>query len=334
MSILKKKFIEKLQCPLSGERLLENSKENISGLCNTSKKYFYPIKTGIPRFVPESNYADNFGLQWNHFAATQLDSNSGHPISEKRFWDSTGWDPSELDGEWVLDVGCGSGRFAEVALKAGANVVALDYSSAIDACNNNLSSYPNFFPVQGDIFALPFPDESFKYIYSLGVLQHTPDVEKAFMSLPSKLMSEGKICVDFYEKSFLGLIQPKYLLRPLTKRINKNQLFLFLKFITPFLLKLSIMIQKIPFFGVYLKRIIPVANYKGILPLNELQLKEWALLDTFDWLSPTYDKPQSFKDASRMFKRAKLSNIEIFKGHHLVARGVKSLASRKETPGD
>jgi len=52
-----------------------------------------------------------------------------------------------MKGKWVLDAGCGSGRFAEIALATGANVVALDYSSAIDACWNNLKENPNLYIV-------------------------------------------------------------------------------------------------------------------------------------------------------------------------------------------
>jgi hypothetical protein len=36
-----------------------------------------PIRGGIPWFVESSNYADNFGLQWNAFHSTQLDSHTG-----------------------------------------------------------------------------------------------------------------------------------------------------------------------------------------------------------------------------------------------------------------
>jgi hypothetical protein len=70
--------------------------------------------------VPESNYADNFGMQWNHFRQTQLDSYSGLPNSSDRFWLATHWSPVSLKDQWVLDVGCGAGRFAEVALNARA----------------------------------------------------------------------------------------------------------------------------------------------------------------------------------------------------------------------
>jgi hypothetical protein len=50
-------------------------------LSNADNQYRYSNRNGIPRFVSESNYADNFGMQWNYFAKTQLDSYSGHAIS-------------------------------------------------------------------------------------------------------------------------------------------------------------------------------------------------------------------------------------------------------------
>jgi len=185
---MKSELLEKLRCPVSRLPLRVDDGELVS----EDGRHRYPIRNGIPRFVPESNYADNFGMQWNHFSKTQLDSHSGHPISADRFWKATGWQPEQIKDHWVLDVGCGAGRFAEVALSAGAKVVALDYSSAVDAsCYANLQHHPNLHVVQGDIYALPFAPESFPFVYSLGVLQHTPDVAKAFAALPPMVAGGG-----------------------------------------------------------------------------------------------------------------------------------------------
>jgi hypothetical protein len=38
---------------------------------------------------------------------------------------------------------------------------------------------------------------------------------------------------------------------------------------------------------------MPVANRLGVLPLTDQQQREWSLLDTFDWLSPEFDNPQT-----------------------------------------
>jgi len=329
---VKIELLEMLRCPASGQRLhVERSEENVSViviesgyLVSEDEQHRYPVLKGIPRFVEASNYADNFGMQWNHFRKTQLDSNSGHSISADRFWKATDWNSEDMEGNWVLDVGCGSGRFAEVALSSGAKVVALDYSSAVDACYENLKHHPNLHVVQGDIYALPFVAGSFPFVYSLGVLQHTPDVAKAFAALPPMLRTRGRLCVDYYEKTFKSLLLPKYWLRPFTKNMQKEKLFSLLEGIVPVLLRVSRMLGRIPVVGKFLKRIIPVANYEGILPLTEKQLYEWALLDTFDWLSPAYDNPQTMKSARGYMGYAGLRSIEIIRVGHLVARGRKA----------
>lgn len=327
---MKIQLIDLLRCPLTQKKLLitnsiSSGEDIISGLLTTEcGKYSYHIKNSIPRFVPTSNYADNFGMQWNHFRQTQLDSYSGQAISKDRFFHATGWLPQEMEGQWILDVGCGAGRFAEVALNAGAKVIALDYSSAIDACYENLRNHPNLHLVQADIYALPFADLSFPYIYSLGVLQHTPDVEKAFHSLIPKLGPTGKLCVDFYWKRFRTMLHAKYLFRPITKRMPQDMLFSLLQKITPTMLFMSNALRKIPFVGKLLMRAIPVANYCGIFPLTDRQLQEWALLDTFDMLAPAYDQPQSVQTIKKWFKQNRMERIEVFHASHLVGRGCKS----------
>lgn len=326
---MKHTLVSRLRCPKTRQALLLESSE-ITGddvksgwLVSEDGQHRYPVRDGIPRFVRASNYADNFGMQWNHFSKTQLDSHSGHPISADRFWVSTGWRPEELNGQWVLDCGCGAGRFAEVALGAGANVVALDYSTAVEACYSNLKHHSNLHVVQGDIYALPFTMESFAFVYSLGVLQHTPDVSKAFATLPPMVAAGGRLCVDYYEKSGRSALLPKYWLRPFTRRMPKVKLFTALQRWVPTLLPVSSMLGRIPFVGKFLKRVVPVANYEGVLPLSETQLREWALLDTFDWLAPEYDQPQTATTARKWLEQAGLRNIEVLNAGHLVGRASK-----------
>lgn len=319
-------LVDRLRLPETGEPLrlenaeLEGGRVRSGTLTTLSGRGRYAVRDFIPRFVPESNYADNFGMQWNMFRLTQLDSHSGHPISATRFWRATKWSASDLNGKWVLDVGCGAGRFAEVALKAGANLVALDYSSAIDACYANLKSYPNLHAVQGDIYRLPFAKRSFDFIYSLGVLQHTPDVRNAFAALPPLLRSGGKLCVDFYRRSWRTRLVPYYWLRPITKRLPKAELFSILAKAVPTLLPLSDLLGRVPFIGRHLHRVVPVANYKGVLPLNEVQHSEWSLLDTFDWLAPEFDNPQRPQTVRGWFEASQMTNIEIEVVDHLVGR--------------
>lgn len=329
---MKVELLQLLRCPQSGQILhLEpdtavlspNGEVDSGWLVSVDGNYRYPIRGAIPRFVPESNYADNFGMQWNHFAKTQLDSYSGQPISFERFWNATGWQPSVLNDQWVLDVGCGSGRFAEIALNAGAKVVALDYSSAADACYANLKHHPGLHVIQGDVYALPFASDSFPYIYSLGVLQHTPNVARSFMALPPKLAPGGRLCADFYWNRLRTLLNPKYLLRPITKNMDQVKLFSWLVANVPTLLRASQVLGGIPLVGRFLKRLVPVVDYTGVYPLSPRQLEEWALLDTFDMLAPAYDNPQSVSKVTRWFREVGMENVEVFHWGHLVGRGRK-----------
>ena len=129
--------------------------------------------------------------------------------------------------------------------------------------------------------------------------------------------------MDYYEKSFKSLLLPKYWLRPGTKRLPQARLFGVLERLVPLLLPVSRAVGRVPVLGRGLRRLIPVANYEGLLPLNAVQLREWALLDTFDWLSPAYDQPQTAKTARLWMQHAGLRDIEVLRAGHLVARGIK-----------
>ncbi len=227
-------------------------------------------------------------------------------------------------GKLVLDAGCGAGRFAEIALSLGAEVVAIDYSDAVDAAQANLGLTAALHVVQADLYQLPFRRGAFDYVYSLGVLQHTPDAWKAIRALVDQLKPGGEITVDFYLRRWTNLLQPKYWLRPVTRRIPAERLLAILQKRVPGMLRLSRRLQRLPLAGRYAARLVPVANYAGIYPLNERQLLEWALLDTFDWFSPRYDRPQRARTLQRELRATGLQEVEVFRADHLTGRGRKS----------
>ena len=310
-----------LRCPGCARTLSEDAGERLN--CLSCGAHF-PIVAGVPRFVGAENYAANFGFQWNRFRHTQLDSCSGVPVSRNRFYRETGWSESQLTGKLVLDAGCGAGRFAEVALAAGATVVAFDYSSAVGACRLNLP-HADLHVVQADIYALPFAPASFDYVYSLGVIQHTPDVERAVKSLIAPLKAGGELVIDAYEKHWKGWLHPRVWMRPFTTRMDSRRLFECVERAVPPLLKVSNWLRVIPIAGRPISRLVPVANYRGTLPLSESQLQEWAVLDTFDWLAPKYDQPQTAATLERWLTEAGLTAVSVFKADHLTARGRKPL---------
>src|SRR5262245_34536081 len=116
-------------------------------------------------------YVDGFGIQWNQFRRTQLDSFSGTTISRDRLFATTGW-PSRLQDDVILEAGSGAGRFTEVLLATGATVVSFDLSDAMWANRANNGSNARLLLLKADIRTLPFRAASFDRVLCLGVLQH------------------------------------------------------------------------------------------------------------------------------------------------------------------
>jgi SAM-dependent methyltransferase len=283
----------------------------------------YSIIGSIPRFVPVENYARNFGYQWNRFRRTQLDSHLGQPISRERFLRESGWRPDDLHGKTVLDVGCGAGRFTEVVLSFGARLVAVDYSSAVEACWANFAPHPNLDVVQADVRALPLRPEQFDYVYCFGVLQHTPDVRESFLSLPAMLRPGGRLAVDLYPKTGREWLWSKYWFRPLTKRVDEVRLLKIVEAVTPTLLRVSDLLGRVPVVGRRLRYLVPVVNYRGLQPLTDAQLVELGVLDTFDMFAPAHDHPQTVETLERWFAETELSDVEVYRDGQVIGRGTK-----------
>ena len=137
-----------LRCPICKGSLAEAD----DGLaCPTCFRQFPEVR-GVLRFVDEGNYADSFGYQWKQFQRTQLDHATRNP-NEVDFTNKTGLRPEDLKGKLVLDVGCGMGRFAEVATRWGARVVGIDFSAAARVAAKNLSDRDFVALAGGCVFA-------------------------------------------------------------------------------------------------------------------------------------------------------------------------------------
>jgi SAM-dependent methyltransferase len=255
----------------------------------------YPVTDNVLRCVGQEHYSGSFGYQWNRFARTQLDSANGRARSRETFEQKTGWRLADLQGQVVLDAGCGMGRFAEVALDAGARVCALDLSAAVTAAAENLGRREAIRFFQGDILNPPFTDESFDRIYSIGVLHHTPDTRAAFLRLVRLLRPGGHIAVWVYSDRLRRTLAGAEVLRKVTPRLPK-----------PLLLQLTR--AAIPLY--YLHRIPVVGRLtRAALPISMEGDREWRWLDTFDWYSPTYQWKHTPEEVGAWFDEAGLQNV-------------------------
>jgi SAM-dependent methyltransferase len=310
-----------LACPACHERLAcVQSDAGSAGtvtegrLACVSCKQEYPVIAGVPRFVPRENYASGFGLEWTKHARTQYDSYSGVPASEQRFFGQTEW-PRNLAGDLILEVGSGSGRFTEQAALTGATVVSLDYSYAVDANYASNGSRDNVLILQADVFAMPFRPRTFDRVFCFGVLQHTPSPSRAFAALPWVLKPGGWLCADIYKVSFWRTIaQTKYWVRPFTRRMNPDVLYARVRRWVDFMWPLSNVIRRLPK-GYAINWRLLVADY-SFLGLQGQMLKEWSYLDTFDMLSPRYDRPATKETFRQWAVQANLTDIDAYYSPH------------------
>jgi len=260
---------------------------------------------GVYKFVEDDNYTANFGYQWNKFEKTQIDRHhQSVNQSKERLFAVTNWPEGGLEGENILEVGSGAGRFTRVVLEhTQANLYSVDYSNAVEANYRNNKEFGDRLRLfQASIYELPFAPNQFDKVFCFGVLQHTPDFKKSVECLCQLVKPGGELIVDFYPiRGWWTKIHAKYLLRPFTKKMNHEKLLRLIEKNADWLITIYQILNKI---GLHiLTRFLPICDIKNTLPqgLTSSELKEWVILDTFDMFSPAHDQPQKLATVVKWF---------------------------------
>lgn len=295
-SFLPAELVHLLRCPSCRSSLREQADGYICTACGRS----FPRVDGVVRFVDPSNYADSFGFQWHRFSKTQLDP----PMSEWNMLKKTRLRPEELRGKLVLDIGCGMGRFAEVATRWGARVIGIDLSVAVEAAAKNLSGR-EFVGFQADVFALPFAPETFDVIYSIGVLHHTPDCERAFKNLEQYLRPGGTIAVWLYSH-YNKWYRFSDIYRKITHRLSPRTLLAGLRVAVPILYAVDRLLRHVPIIG---RSVAGLVHH--IFPVSLRRDPELRVLDTLDWYSPKYQSKHTYEEVFRWFEACGLQNLTV-----------------------
>ena len=132
---------------------------------------------------------------------------------------------------------------------------------------------------------------------------------------------------SFGHKSLLSLLQWKYVLRPITKRMENEKLDSIIQKLVSVLLPLAITLKKI--IGRFGARLLPIVEYSNLGLPYEVNL-QWSLLDTFDIYSPAHDHPQSLSTVRRWFTEARFFEINVRRGPNgVVGIGRKPLSFSK-----
>src|SRR4051794_37650023 len=219
-----------------------------------------------------------YTLQWNRFRILRPDEDRA------TFRNRTGLMEADLDGTLVLDAGCGMGRYVRVAAGTGARVVGLDLSEAVVAAQALTADMPGVVLARGDLLRPPFAPGRFDHIYSLGVLDHTPDPRAAFLSLARLLKPGGRIAIWVYPKE-----------RPALERVIELHRAVSTRLPLPVLVGLSRLMAPV---GALKRRMLASPRRlvaRAGVAVNVLTIgvsmhpdPEVRVCDTLDWYAPKY----------------------------------------------
>ena len=115
-------------------------------------------------------------------------------------------DGLDVSGKKVLEIGCGMGMDLLQFAKKGAKVVGVDLVPRHIKLANRLFeiekiNFEDYKIFLADAESLPFNDMSFNFVYSFGVLHHTPNIEKAINEIWRVLKPGGRIVIGLYHKN-------------------------------------------------------------------------------------------------------------------------------------
>lgn len=302
---MKSHFLSFLVCPECKQDLhlqdaVEEQGEIKSGILVCPAEHRFPIRDFVPRFVESDAYVSSFSYEWTTHQVTQLDRFTKRAATDPEssaaiFRKKTGFTPEVLKEQTILDVGCGVGRFLDIAREDANMVVGIDLSFAIDVSMKNMGFQPNVHLVQADVNKLPFRSQSFDLAYSIGVLHHTPNTRQAFQSVVPYIRPGGKFAIYVYPKiAFLSSVSNFY--RRLTIHLPSRVLYTLCYLAIPYYY-----LTRLPLLGMGFHLLWPISHRKD---------PRWRLLDTFDWYSPRYQWKHDWPEVYTWFKEAGFHSME------------------------
>lgn len=213
---------------------------------------------------------------------------------------------------YMLDVGCGTGRFSKYLAKKAGFIEAIDAGNAIFAAQKLLSNTPNVRLSIASTDNIPFNDNTFDFVMSIGVLHHIPDTLLAMRDCVKKVKPNGYFYVYlYYNLDNKGLI-PKLLLKVVTiLRLIISSLPGKLKRITCDIISI---IVYMPF--IIIGRMLKLLGFEKIaqkIPLNIYQNQSFYIVrnDALDRFGTKLEQRFSKKQIEKMMQDSGLSNIII-----------------------
>ncbi len=345
---MKKRLLDFLICPVCKEKLdlkifKKNETEVKEGLLVCSCGQFFPIVDFIPRILAgdlrlmpykqfpgfflkykdslpqeklnfkmtdetrkKKETSDSFAYEWQKFSKMIKEWKKNFNF----YFEPIG-NINLLKDKIILEVGCGKGRHSFYASKIAKEVIAVDFSKAVDVAFLNNRHIANIHFVQADIYNLPFRENYFDFIFSIGVLHHLPTPEVGFRKLVNFLNKGGGMLIYVYHsfspKSFnFYLLNIVNFFRKFTTRIPHRLLYI-LCYPIAFLSYIIFILPYKFFFKNIIKANWPLGTYAEY-PFGVI------LNDTFDRFSAPIENRYSREEILEWYNRAGLKNVKILGG--------------------
>jgi ubiquinone/menaquinone biosynthesis C-methylase UbiE len=140
---------------------------------------------------------EGFGAEWSQFDQSRLSSDERERIFGAYFRIFP-WHALSLAAVGI-DVGCGSGRWAQCVAPRVERLHCIDASmAALDVARRNLAAMANCEFHHASVASIPLPDASMDFGYSLGVLHHVPDTRAALAECARCLKPGAPFLVYLY----------------------------------------------------------------------------------------------------------------------------------------
>jgi SAM-dependent methyltransferase len=139
-----------------------------------------------------------FDDQWRVFARRQGTKEEQKKVFDE-FFSEFPWDLLDRKTSRGIEVGCGTGRFAQFVAPRVRHLTVIDPSFfAINAAKRTLADYNNCTFLQSTIGDAKIEAESMEFGYSFGVLHHIPDTPKAMRDCTKFLKPGAPFLVYLY----------------------------------------------------------------------------------------------------------------------------------------
>lgn len=212
----------------------------------------------------------------------------------------------------VLDVGCGSGRWSKYLAKSVGSIEAIDPSKAVFVAKELLLENKNVRVSQSSVDRIPFKDNSFDFVFSLGVLHHIPDTGDAMKKCVAKLKTGGLFLVYLYYKVDILPLHLRMLFY--TSNLFRNIIYRMPYFLKKIVCDLIACLIYIPlsYFAKLLETLFPNKEWYRNIPLWYYRNKSFNVIrnDALDRFGTPLEQRFSKEEVRTMMESANLGNIQ------------------------